>query len=343
MGTTPDLQSKMAADKQAGSSMKLLLLVGLLLCSGAAAEDDKKDCLVKFEQRDDGFKGSLSEVKDREEIGEKKEMTSKTGSKGGKENALKLGAEYRSAIKDQMGIGEMGCTTSRWEIIQTGKMKDNRDWADAMGAAILETNTRVECPKQFNCIPVDFKAGASSFAIKNGKVIANDCLVKIEQGDTSFTGTLHSSDDGPAVAKTFEGAPLGETFILKKAGNLKENAVALAKWYKKGIQEMLGMPENKHGCYSSHWKIHQTGSMEGKPDWVDAMSAAILETNTRVKCPSKFNCIAVDFEAGTSSFKIENGEVTKGAAAAPSTLRSPTASTANKARAKKPSGSRRLL
>merc|ERR1711865_1235564 len=35
-----------------------------------------------------------------------------------------------------------GCTTSRWEIRQTGKMEGNADWAAAMSDSILKLHSR---------------------------------------------------------------------------------------------------------------------------------------------------------------------------------------------------------
>jgi len=364
--------SKMAAGKQAGSSMKLLLLVGLLLCSGAAAQD----CIVNIAQGETSFTGSLSKIQtggNGQQImnavdidipplklaeGSKATLTNPTASfpggivrvpvkdvspkladyllapgKPGKPGALVLANWYKESIKAQIGPGGGGHkkfkTNCRQEldgkkardpsyqklvIRQTGAAAINvKEMSDAM----MEVHRLVREKK----IDVDFKyvnnhgwtPNGAAFTIVKGVVIANDCLVKIEQGDTSFTGSLS--------VKGEEVAPMTSDDLVEKKFNLADladpdAAKALSVAYKKGIKGMLGdMKENKHGCISSHWEIIQTGSMQGNDDWAAAMSKAILDENTRVKCSNNdngtpfSNCIPVDFKAGASRFTINRGKV----------------------------------
>jgi len=360
--------SKMAAGKQAGSSMKLLLLVGLLLCSGAAAQD----CIVNIAQGETSFTGSLSKIQtggNGQQImnavdidipplklaeGSKATLTNPTASfpggivrvpvkdvspkladyllapgKPGKPGALVLANWYKESIKAQIGPGGGGHkkfkTNCRQEldgkkardpsyqklvIRQTGAAAINvKEMSDAM----LEVHTRVKSGE----IDVDFKyvnehgwtPSGAAFIIVKGVVIANDCLVKIEQRDDGFTGSL-------SVAGTEKSQMTNkETFDLTDGNNLA-NALALAKEYKTGIQGMLGdMKENTHGCISSHWEISQTGKMEDNDDWAAEMSKEIRKEHTRVRCSNNdngtpfSNCIPVDFKAGTSKFTIFRGKV----------------------------------
>jgi len=310
MGDSLEMISKIAG-KQAGSSMNLLLLVGLLLCGGVAADQ----CLVKIDHGDTSFKGSLSK-----KVGEETKHLFDIPAEGkheGKPDALVLANWYKDSIKAQMTKILAACPDGYQKLVirQTGEAAID---VKAISDAMIKVHTKV----REGTIDVDFKyvnkhgwtPSGAAFAIKNGKVIANDCLVKIEQGDTSFTGSLHTSFAEPIEAETMTSEAL---LKHKHPVDLADtNAEALSEAYKEGIQGMLGdMKENKHGCISSHWEIIQTGSMQGNDDWAAAMSKAILDENTRVKCSNNdngtpfSNCIPVDFKAGASRFTINRGKV----------------------------------
>merc|ERR1711865_1123656 len=242
------------------------------------------------------------------------------GKHEGTPNALVLANWYKDSIKAMITTNKKefddACPAGYQKLVirQTGEAAiDVKD----MSGAMMTVHRLVREKK----IDVDFKyvnqhgwtPNGAAFTIVKGVVIANDCLVKIEQGDTSFTGSLS--------VKGEEVAPMTSDDLVEKKFNLADladpdAAKALSVAYKKGIKGMLGdMKENKHGCISSHWEIIQTGSMQGNDDWAAAMSKAILDENTRVKCSNNdngtpfSNCIPVDFKAGASRFTINRGKV----------------------------------
>merc|ERR1711865_535712 len=135
MGTA--LISKMAS-KQTSSSMKLLLLGGLLLCGGVAG-----DCTVNIAQGETSFTAALGE----------KSKVVKTGLMHGPKIPMALANAYKTAIKTMLGMDmtpeqiaegkpppKPSCNLNKIVITKTG---GDAIEAQAMSDAMINVNTRV--------------------------------------------------------------------------------------------------------------------------------------------------------------------------------------------------------